>query len=219
MKVAVVIPTFNEKKNLEKLLPNVQWIFPEGNIFVIDDGSKDGTVEYARSQGAIVPYTFMRRGLCKSYLEGLAMAAYESDCDVAIHMDGDHPVGYVPKFVGKLLKENLEMVVGYETDTRTTTSKGASWIAKKIIGKELHQPTCGFVAFRTDLLRKIPLRKFNSVRDFYHIEILYMAKKCGAKIGELEFTGHSHGNSSLTRIGVWLMDMAIFEIRRWLHVI
>lgn len=114
MKIAVVIPTLNEKKNLEKLLPNVQWIFPEGKIFVIDDGSKDGTVEYARSQGAVVPYNFIRRGLCRSYLEGLAMAAYESDCEVVIHMDGDHPAGYVPKMVGKIMTENFDMVVGYE---------------------------------------------------------------------------------------------------------
>jgi len=219
IKLAIVIPTYNEEKNLRELLPKLKDLnMPQvtaREIFVIDDRSTDGTVEYARSMGAIVPYCFERRGLGQSYAEGVAMAVYEHNCDVVVTMDGDHPAEYVPKMVRKMFGENLDIVVGYETKSRTTASKGAGWLAKKTLGLGfLQQPTCGFITIRADLAQRIGLRHVISKGDFWHVELLFAAKKKMAKFGQIEFSGHAHGSSSLKRIMDWSFDLAILQLRR-----
>jgi len=222
IKLAIVIPTFNEEKNLRELLPKLKeetdCRMPQvtaREIFVIDDRSTDGTVEYARSMGAVVPYCFERRGLGQSYAEGVAMAVYEHNCDIVVTMDGDHPAGHVKKMLGKLISDNLDIVVGYEFESRTSTSKGAGWLAKKFLGLGfLEQPTCGFIAMRADLVHRLQLRKIVSKGDFWHVELLFFAKSRRAKFGQLEFSGHKHGSSSFTRVINWLNDMLILGLRR-----
>lgn len=220
--LAVVIPTLNDAENLERLLSKLEIIAPFSKIFVIDDDSIDNSANIAKKYNAIVPYTFKFRGLGQSYAEGIAMAVYEHNCEIIFIMDADHTPEFMPAILKKLYEEDLDMVIGFEKDNRTTASLGAGFIAKSVLGlNDFEQPTCGYMCFTSELIQKIGLKKLKSFKDFYHVELLYFAKKVGAKIGQLEFKGHKHGSSSLSRIFFWLSDLVGMKIREgfaWLKL-
>lgn len=212
--LGVVIPVLNDVRNMQRLLSKIQLIAPSAKMFVIDDLSHDGSREVALEYNAIVPYTFERRGLGRSYAEGIAMAVYEHGCEIVFIMDSDHPAEFLAPMLKKMYDENLDMVIGFERDTRTITSSVASAIVKDALGLyEFDQPTCGFMCFTAELIKRVELRKIKSHRDFYHVELLYRAKKAGAKIGQLEFTGHEHGSSSVKRVFDWLYDLVEVKFR------
>lgn len=214
MSIGIVVPVLNDSENLERLLSKMEIIAPFAKIFVIDDLSTDGSVDVVKKHGAILPYTFEKRGLGRSYAEGIARAVYEYDSEIVFILDADHSPEYIPLMLKKLYEENLDMVIGFERESRTLTSKGASKIAKNLLGlEEFEQPTCGFMLFTSDLIKKIELRKLKSRGDFYHLELLYHAKKAGAKIGQLEFSGHKHESSSMRRVFAWLRDLMLLKMR------
>lgn len=214
MKVCVLIPCLNEQENLESLLPALRELLPNLTVIIIDDLSSDKTVEVARKYKAIVPFTYMKRGLGRSYAEGLGKAYYEHDCRVIVQLDADHPTDCIVEMIETLKKDKIDMVIGHEVGTRTITSKGASWLARNFLGLKFKQPTCGFMVFTKDFLERLNLRKIKSKGDAFHMELLFEAVRMGAKIGEFDFAGSAHEKASIKRSLFWLWEFFKILCRR-----
>lgn len=215
-KVGIVIPTRNALSSLKDTLPEIRRALPYALIFGIDDKSKDGTKDFLKQNGAVVPFRFKRQGYGKSLIEGLTKAYYEYDCDCVIEMDADHPTEPLVDFLTGL--QSYDMVIGIESTPRPTR-KVAGFLVKTFLGlRSFVHPTCGYVAFTRVALQELFETKprIKSNNDFVHVEILYKAKRRNISMGEMEFSGeHKRHRMSLKRITKWLISFSILTIKRF----
>jgi len=214
MKIAIIIPTLNEEKNLSVLLPRLTSYFSQALIFVIDDGDDD-TAKIAREHGAFVSRSLKKRGLSNSYREGLELAlAY--DCDVIAIMDADHPARALRDMALVVDYLGADIVIGKELGTRSTASKVAGFLAKRYLGiKGVDQPTCGLMMFTAELAKKVDFANVKAKSDAFHLEMLYRAIKCGAKVRQVYFYGHAkHEQNSVKRVFRWLWELFLMRWRQ-----
>lgn len=112
MEISVIIPAYNEEKILGKVLDDIKGLAGErgydAQIIVVDDGSKDGTADVARSKGAVIVRHKKNRGYGASLKSGITVAKNE----IVLMMDGDgsYPVEEIPDLLDKI--EGLDMVIG-----------------------------------------------------------------------------------------------------------
>lgn len=210
MGLAIVIPTLNEELNVATIVPLIKFLYPSAKIFVVDDLSKDKTVEQARACGAIVPYTFEFRNYGRSLIEGITMAYYEYGCDEIIQMDADHPVEELERF----LKAEGDLIIGSEFGKRFTRGF-ACWLARKFLKLDFRHPTCGLRLWRERAIKRINWRKIKAKGFSVQIETLYRAKKKGLKITEVEFEGKGHERLSVWRVFEWLSTFFRLLIWGW----
>ncbi len=113
-KLAFVIPAYNEEVSIAQTLDDVKKSFPEAQIFVVNDGSKDKTGERAKKHGAHVLTHIINRGLGAALGTGLAAAVQKSDAEVVITFDADlqHEAADVWNLVGPILKNEADAVIG-----------------------------------------------------------------------------------------------------------
>jgi dolichol-phosphate mannosyltransferase len=213
MSVGIVIPTLNEEKNLEKLLPALREYFNGAKIIIVDDQSKDATVDVARSYDCIVLKAYQRRGLGNSYKEGL-LTALTLDCEIIVQLDADHPARPAFEMVNTLLAKEDDMIIGIETGSRTLHSKVASWIARNYLGLDFKQPTCGYMVFSAGFLSRLDVSTLKSRGDAFHLELLYKASKMSSKIEEVRFQGVAHEKASYNRVLRWLWELFLMRWRQ-----
>lgn len=213
MKLGIVIPTRNEAENLRYTLPGIRHLYPNALIFLIDDMSDDGTIEIGREHGAIIPYTFKKRGLGRSYREGLAMAYYKYGCNVVIHLDADHPVEALPSFVKKLSKEEYDVAVGVDVKGKRLSRKVAVFLGRRFLGlKKFRHVTCGYMGYTKEFLEALNLRRIKSKGDGFHLEMLYEANRLGVKIAEVPFRGKRGRETRFLKI----FDVSPKRVFSWL---
>lgn len=215
MKLGIVIPTLNESKQIQTLIPKLKKEHKDALIFIIDDLSKDRTAELAKELGAIVPFHRKRIGLGRSIYEGLNMAWYTFDCDYVMEMDADHPVGEIKKFLRKK-KSKRFVVVGYEKGKWKLPRRLTAFLVRRVLGmREVRHPTCGFILWSREILQDIPWKHVRSKRDASHLELLFWAWRRGADFYEVEFSGHAgERRYGLGRIASWLISfMRLLRLR------
>ena len=204
-RLGVVIPTLNESKKIQRLIPKLQKKYKNCLIFVIDDCSKDGTAEIAKELGAIVPFHSKKKGYGKSLVEGLNLAWFTHNCDYVLEMDADHPIDQIDKFI-KAKKTRRFVVVGREKDNlaRAVTR----FLVRGFLRlKDVRHPTCGFVLWSKKVLENIPWKHVRSRWDAIHVELLFWAWRMGADIREVEFSGHvGERRYGFRRILSWLIS-------------
>lgn len=201
MKAVVVIPTYNEKENIEKLIPQIINLDEKINVLIIDDNSPDGTGEVADGlkeefpQRVFVIHREGKLGFASAYLEGFHLAL-TMDVDYIISMDADfsHNPRYLPELISKL--KDYDMVVGsrymYGTVSvvnwpikRLILSRLANFYAKTVTGLKINDCTSGFVGYRREVLEKIGIEDILSDGYSFLIEIKYRAQKKGYKLCEI----------------------------------
>jgi len=219
-KVAVSIPTYNEQSNITKLIPEIEDVFKRnkinGHIIIVDDSSPDGTADvaedYAKQYGNI---TVIRRpeklGLGTAYLDAFKVALV-SKMDIIVEMDADlsHNPEYLPNFLSKI-EEGYDVVVGSRyikgggTENwplkRRIISRGASWLARNLLGLGVKDVTSGYRAFTSNALRNLDLASIKSSGYAFQAEVLYHCRERGMKIGEtpIVFVDRKFGKSKLGR--------------------
>lgn len=109
MKIAVLIPCYNEAKTIAKVVSDYRAALPEADIYVYDNNSKDGTDEIARNAGAIVRYEY-RQG--KGNVIRTMFREIEADCYLMIDGDDTYPAENAREMVDLVLEKNVDMVVG-----------------------------------------------------------------------------------------------------------
>ena len=230
MEKLVIIPTYNEKENIEKIIRKVLSLSGDFHLLIVDDGSPDGTGDIIKGlqkefQGKLhIIERSGKLGLGTAYITGFKWALaqgyeyiFEMDADFshnpddlmrlydACHKGPDMVVGSRYTKGGK--------VVNWPWD-RIFISKGGALYTKMITFMPVNDPTAGFVCYNRKVLSAIPLDKVHFVGYAFQIEMKYRAWKLGFKIGEVPITfqdrkeGVSKMSGSIIKeamYGVWKM--------------
>ncbi len=214
-KSLVIIPTYNEVENIERLIGLIGSHLPDTSILVVDDNSPDGT-------GAVVERLMhsnsrlhlLKRsgklGLGTAYISGFRYAL-EKDFDYIFEMDADfsHNPEYLPRFLEAI--EDADLVIGSRyvdgggvenwSFLRKMISMGGSFYARTILSVPIRDLTGGFKCFRRETLEAIDLDSVYSEGYSFQIEMTYRAYKKNLRIREIPivFTERAGGKSKMSR--------------------
>ncbi len=199
MTLLVVLPTYNERPNIERVAQAIlrhDW----ARLLVVDDGSPDGTGEIAdrlaaESNGRMdVMHRTGKRGLGLSYIDGLRRAL-ATDADAIGQMDADlsHDPAYLSDLMAGL--EHADLVIGSRylhgvsvvnwPLHRIALSAFANRYIRFVTGLETHDCTSGFRVWRREALAKMPLDQAETSGYAFLTEMLYEAARLGCRIGEV----------------------------------
>jgi dolichol-phosphate mannosyltransferase len=230
MEALVIIPTLNERENLETLIPDVLAIGGGVEILVVDDNSSDGTGEvaekFARETGRV---NVMRRpermGLGSAYIAGFHYALDKTDAKYVFEMDADysHDPKYLPDFL-EAIKE-ADLVVGSRylkgisivnwPMNRLMISKFGNWYARMVTGLPFTDVTAGYKCFRRELLEKLDLDSIQSNGYAFQIEMTYVIWKSGFRVKEIPiiFVEREVGDSKITFSIQWEAVWRMWELK------
>jgi dolichol-phosphate mannosyltransferase len=219
-RVLVVIPTYDERPNLEGVVARLHAAMPAADVLVVDDGSPDGTGDLAEELHRADPRVNVlhgrgKAGLGAAYLRGFAWAA-ERDYDVLVEMDADgsHPPETLPEMVATLLAEgsaDLGLVIGSRwvpggavvdwPSWREVLSRGGNLYARSALGVPVRDLTAGFRAYRADVVEKLDLRDVDSRGYCFQIDMAVRVADAGWRIVELPivFRERQAGVSKMSR--------------------
>lgn len=193
MKILIIIPAYNEERALPLLLREIQSLYPQYDTVVINDGSRDRTREAAEKEGFTVVSLPFNLGIGGAMQTGFKIAVREN-YDVAVQMDGDaqHDPRFLPQILGPVLSGELDLCIGSRflsgrSAFQSTFSRrlGIRFFARLLgwmTGLYLTDPTSGFRAVGKNLIRRFA--EYYPV-DFPEPEAIQMAKRFGAKMGEV----------------------------------
>ena len=203
MKNLVIIPTYNEKENIEAIITAVMELPIEYHVLVIDDGSPDGTAAIVKSLMAdkfagkvhLVERSG-KLGLGTAYIAGFKWAI-EHQYDYIFEMDADfsHNPQDLLKLYDACANQGADVAIGrrYVSGVnvvnwpmgRVLMSYFASKYVRCVLGMKVHDTTAGFVCYRREVLETIELDKIRFKGYAFQIEMKFTAYKCGFKIQEV----------------------------------
>ena len=206
MKCVIVLPTYNEKKNIGILIPRLQEVFNkikkhDMNILVVDDKSPDGTAEevekFQKKYRNLYLVAGDKEGLGVAYLRGFKYAADNLQPDVLFMMDSDlsHPPELLPQFMEQL-SDGYDLVIGSRyikgggtpdwSLKRKMTSRFGNIVARLIAGLyAIHDCTSGYRAIKFSLYRQINPRFIYTRGYAFLTTLLYELITQGAKVKEI----------------------------------
>jgi len=212
----VIIPTYNEKENIENIIEAVFSLPKDFNILVIDDGSPDGTGDIVkRLQQKYTSSLFLierkgKLGLGTAYIAGFKWSL-EHGYDYIFEMDADF--SHDPKDLVRLYETchfgEADMAIGsrYATGVnvvnwpigRVIMSVYASKYVKLITGMDIHDATAGFVCYKREVLEAIDLDRIRFKGYAFQIEMKYTAYVLGFKLKEVSiiFINRVYGESKM----------------------
>lgn len=235
MKKLVIIPTYNERENIEAIISAVLGLEQDFHILVVDDSSPDGTADIVRtlqqrySQNLHLTVRTVKNGLGKAYIHGFRWAL-EHQYDYIFEMDADF--SHNPNDLPRLFEacQSADMAVGSRYSQgvnvvnwpmgRVLLSYFASKYVRLILGIPVHDTTAGFVCFKRQTLEQIGLDKIKLKGYGFQVEMKYRVFKKGLKIVEVPiiFTNRMLGESKMNG---GIIGEAIFGILnlRWKSLI
>ena len=214
----VIIPTYNEKENIEKIVRAVLGLEQSFHILVIDDGSPDGTAAIVKGlmAGEFVGRLFLversgKLGLGTAYIAGFRWAL-ERGYDYIFEMDADfsHDPSDLPRLYAACAEEGYDLAIGsrYVSGVnvvnwpmgRVLMSYFASKYVNMVTGFHIHDTTAGFKCYRRRLLQTIELDKIRFKGYGFQIEMKFTAWKVGARIKEVPvvFVNRREGTSKMS---------------------
>ena len=224
MEKLVIIPTYNEKENIENIIGAVIDLNQQYHILIIDDNSPDGTANIVRSLFSLYPGKLFleqrmeKQGLGTAYILGFKWAI-QNGYRFIFEMDADFSHG--PKDLERLYaacKNGAGVAVGSRyvkggavenwPANRIFLSRGASLYTRMITWMPVKDPTAGFVCYKTEVLEAINLDGIHFVGYAFQIEMKFAAWKLGFKIQEVPITfidrklGSSKMNKGIVKEGI-----------------
>ncbi|MBQ0057242.1 MAG: polyprenol monophosphomannose synthase [Bacteroidales bacterium] len=212
----VIIPTYNEKENIESIIRYVFGLSHPFDILVIDDGSPDGTAGIVKGlQGEFAQLHLIERsgklGLGTAYITGFKWSI-EQGYDYTFEMDADfsHNPDDLIRLYKACSEDGADMSIGsrYVTGVnvvnwpmgRVLMSYYASKYVRIVTGMKVHDATAGFVCYSNRLLRSMELDKIRFKGYAFQIEMKFTATKMGAKVSEVPiiFTNRVLGTSKMS---------------------
>lgn len=216
-KIFIVIPTYNEASNIERLINKIFSLKLNISIIIIDDNSPDGTgsiVEKLKNKFKNKLFIIHRKGklgLGSAYKTGFKEVIKRKDADLVISMDADfsHDPKYIPSLVKKI-DQGYDLVIGSRYIPgggvswqfyRRLLSKGANLFANTILNLGVHDVTGAFRCYKKKVLETIPLDQIKSDGFSFFEEILLYCKKYRFKMGEIPifFLDRQKGKSKLSK--------------------
>ncbi|MEE8391285.1 MAG: polyprenol monophosphomannose synthase [Anaerolineae bacterium] len=217
LQTMVIIPTFNEKENIETLVTQLLALPTGVRVIIVDDNSPDGTGAIAdrlvaENDGRVeVIHRAAKLGLGTAYVAGFKRAlAAEADHICTMDADFSHNPRYIPDMVAKI-GQGYDLVIGSRyvrgggasgcTLPRIFLSWGANAFARVILGLHAHDTTAGFRCYRREVLTEMDLDEIKSSGYSFLIEMLYRVQRCGWRVGEVPiiFENRRLGTSKISR--------------------
>lgn len=212
----VIVPTYNERENVTRIIERVLAIDPRLEVLVVDDASPDGTAEAVAVVAAANPRVHLIRrgaklGLGTAYIAGFRWAL-QRDYEYVFEMDADfsHDPGFLPAFleaagdadlvIGSRYLDGRANVVNWPM-TRLLMSYFANVYARAVTGLPVWDTTGGFKCFRRKVLEAIDLSVVKSNGYAFQIEMTFRAWKLGFRIVEIPivFSDRMEGTSKMSR--------------------
>jgi dolichol-phosphate mannosyltransferase len=233
VKTVVVIPTYNERENIERLVKEVLSQDNSLHVLIVDDNSPDGTGKLAEKMSASndrleVLHRKGKLGLGSAYREGFRHAI-ENGADYIVEMDADfsHDPAILPRFIEKI--SDYDVVIGsrYLNGVsvvnwplrRLMLSYFANVYTRIITGLKITDCTSGFKCFRRKVLESIDLKSIKSDGYSFQIEMNYRCVESGFRLGEIPiiFIDRHAGSSKMSKkivreavIMVWKLKLGSF---------
>lgn len=228
----VIIPTFNEKENIEAIIRAVFKQPKAFDILIVDDNSPDGTAEIVKNlmnefpNQLFLEIRLKKNGLGTAYIHGFKWAI-ERKYDYIIEMDADF--SHDPKDLNRLYKmcskNGADVAIGSRYSQgvnvvnwpmkRVLLSYLASKYVRFITGIPIHDTTAGFVCWRRNVLETIQLNKIKFIGYAFQIEMKFMAWKLGFSIKEVSviFTDRTLGASKMSGNIVYEALFGVLKMR------
>ena len=218
MERLVIIPTYNEKENIEAIITAVMELPLEFNVLVIDDGSPDGTADIVKGlmagkyKGRVhIVERSGKLGLGTAYIAGFKWAI-EHEADYIFEMDADfsHNPNDLLKLYDACANQGADLAIGSRYITgvnvvnwpmgRVLMSYFASKYVRFITGFTVHDTTAGFKCYRRKVLETIELDKIRFKGYAFQIEMKFTAYKIGFRIKEVPviFVNRREGVSKMS---------------------
>jgi dolichol-phosphate mannosyltransferase len=225
----VIIPTYNERDNLEAIVGRIRAAVPEAHILVVDDGSPDGTGEIADklavSDTAVhVLHRAGKSGLGTAYIAGFTWGL-EHGYDVMVEhdADGSHDPADLPKMLAAVA-DGADLVIGSRyvpggtvvnwPKSREILSRCANIYVRMMLGIGVHDATAGFRAYRASTLRAIGLDQVQSQGYCFQVDLTLRTAEHGLVIREVPiiFTERAKGASKMSNA---VVAEALWRVAQW----
>ncbi len=213
----VIIPTYNEKENIENIIKKVFSFEKEFHILIVDDGSPDGTADIVkRLQKEFSDKLFIleregKLGLGTAYITGFHWAI-DKKYDFIFEMDADfsHPPHDLLNLYDACTTQGFDVAVGSRYVKgisvvnwplgRILMSYYASMYVRTILGMKIKDTTAGFVCYKREVLENIGIDEIRMKGYGFQIEMKYRCIKLGYKVNEVPiiFTDRTEGNSKMS---------------------
>ena len=226
--VAVVIPTYNERENLEGIVADVRAAVPEADLLIVDDNSPDGTGDLAdkiavADEHVHVLHRAQKAGLGAAYLAGFGWALDRGyGALVEMDADGSHDPAELPALLAALTTADLVVgsrwvsggIVRNWPKSREILSRGGNAYARLALGLSVHDATGGYRAYRADTLRDLGLHNVRSQGYCFQIELTARAAQAGKVIAEvpITFTERTRGTSKMSKA---IVAEALLRVTQW----
>jgi dolichol-phosphate mannosyltransferase len=223
-RVLVVIPTYNERDNIELIVERLLVSVPSANVLVVDDGSPDGTGKVADAMALDderiqVLHRTEKAGLGAAYIAGFDWGlAAGYDVLVEMDADGSHAPEQLPSLLATL--ERADLVLGSRwvpggrvvnwAPTRELISRGGNLYTRLALGIKLGDVTGGYRAYRRTVLETIDYRSVDSKGYCFQVDMVWRALEDGFRVLEVPITfsererGESKMSGSIVR-EAWVM--------------
>jgi dolichol-phosphate mannosyltransferase len=222
-RVLVVIPTYNERENIEAIIARVAESVPDAHVLVVDDGSPDGTGKVADAMAAADPRVHVIHRAAKTGLGGAYIAGFgwglEHGYDVLVEMDADG--SHAPEQLTRLLDALLDadLVLGSRwvaggtivnwPKSRELISRCGNLYTRMALGIDVRDATGGYRAYRASLLEAIDYRSVVSEGYCFQVDLAWRAARSGFRVREVPITfaererGESKMSGSIVREAFW----------------
>lgn len=226
----VVVPTYNEALNIERLIAEILAQGRQFDVLVVDDNSPDGTGDLVAALAAQNARVHLIRrpgklGLGSAYITGFhygLQRGYAYICE----MDADfsHQPHYLPVLLSQA-ETQADVVLGSRNIpggrvenwswVRQLISKGGSWYARTILELPVHDCTGGFKCFRANVLQQLGLDAIRSNGYSFQVEMNYRCHQAGFRIREVPivFPDRVAGKSKMSRRIIWEAALMVWKLR------
>ncbi len=214
--ITVIVPTYNERENLERLARQILSLPVAPKLLIVDDNSPDGTGAIADALASEFPrrvevlHRAGKLGLGSAYIAGFRQAlAAQSDYIITMDADFSHPPQAIPALVAKA-EQGFDLVIGSRYVRggriegwpwpRYVLSWGANAFAHLLLGLHAHDATGGFRCYRREVLEAVPLDAIFSNGYSFLIEMLCYVQAGNWRVGEvpITFTNRREGRSKVS---------------------
>ncbi len=199
--VWVVLPTYNERENIDAVASAILAALPQAQLLVVDDASPDGTGELADAMAAREPrmsvlHRPVKDGLGAAYREAFKWVLQRPETEAVVQMDADfsHDPRDLPRLLAPLMRD-ADLVLGTRYMAgggtvgwpwyRKLISRGGTTFARTVLLLPYRDLTGGFKAWRRDLLDRIRLRDAHVSGYGFQVEMTWWAHRRGARIVQL----------------------------------
>ena len=222
-RVLVVIPTYNERDNVEAIVERVTASVADAHVLIVDDHSPDGTGKIADEIAAADPRVHVLHRTAKAGLGGAYIAGFgwglERGYDVLVEMDADG--SHAPEQLTRLLDalRQADLVIGSRwvpggtvvnwAKSRELLSRGGNLYTRVALGVDIRDATGGYRAYRRALLEEIDYRSVVSEGYCFQVDLAWRAARGGFRVVEVPITfaererGESKMSGSIVREALW----------------